>query len=330
MGKFDTSYKQFFSHSQMVRELLQSFIKESWVEQIDFSTLEKCNNSYITDDLRERIDDVIWKVRWQGKDLYVYILLELQSTIDKFMSIRIMTYIGLLYQDLIKAEAVKKNQLLPPILPIVLYNGVKKWDASVSVQDIIYPAPRGLNKYTPRLEYLLIDEIRTNQTELKNLNNCVSALFQLEQCRDGQSMLNVVSNLLEWLKSPETDSLRRSFIVWVNRVYMPARFDDDDMPEVETLEELKTMLEETIKRWPKQWMAEGMKKGIEKGRLEGKMEGKLEGKMEAARSLLDILDVEVIAQRLGLSVEQVEALKNDKIQEEPAQYAPTNKKRKKK
>ena len=95
MGKFDTSYKQFFSHAQMVRELLQSFVKESWVKQIDFSTLEKCNNSYVTDDLREKMDDVIWKVRWQGKDLYLYILLELQSSVDKFMSIRIFN--ALLY-----------------------------------------------------------------------------------------------------------------------------------------------------------------------------------------------------------------------------------------
>lgn len=99
---------------------------------------------------------------------------------------------------------------------------------------------------------------------------------------------------------------------------MPARFGDDNLPEIETLEELNTMLAETIKQWPKQWVAEGMAKG------------KLEGKLEAAKSLLDILDVEVIAERLGLAIEQVEALKNDKIQEDPAQYAATKKKRKKK
>jgi hypothetical protein len=37
------------------------------------------------------------------------------------MALRMMVYVGLLYQDLIKEGPVKG--LLPPILPIVLYNG---------------------------------------------------------------------------------------------------------------------------------------------------------------------------------------------------------------
>ena len=33
----------------------------------DFSTLEQCAGSYITDDLRERMDDCVWKVKWRGR-----------------------------------------------------------------------------------------------------------------------------------------------------------------------------------------------------------------------------------------------------------------------
>jgi len=38
-------------------------------------------------------------------------------------------------------------------------------------------------------------------------------------------------------------------------------------------------------------------KGERKGKLEGKKEGKLETKLEMARQLLDVLDVETIAQK---------------------------------
>jgi hypothetical protein len=49
---------------------------------VNFSTLEKVNGSYVSDDLRYRADDVVWRIRW-GKDwLHVYILLEFQSTVD--------------------------------------------------------------------------------------------------------------------------------------------------------------------------------------------------------------------------------------------------------
>jgi len=43
----------------------------------------------------------------------------------------------------------------------------------------------------------------------------------------------------------------------------------------------------------------------------GKMEGKLEGKLEVAKQLLDILDVETIAKKTGLSIKQIKDLKKE-------------------
>lgn len=106
----DHSYKLLFTHPEMVADLLRGFVREDWVAELDFSTLEKAGGSYVSDDLREREDDIIWRVRWknvQGKDqnsawLYVYLLIEFQSSVDWFMAVRIMTYVGLLYQDLVR------------------------------------------------------------------------------------------------------------------------------------------------------------------------------------------------------------------------------------
>ena len=53
MKDHDHSYKNLFSHPKMVADLLKGFVHEDWVQQLDFSTLEKLNSSYITDDLRE-------------------------------------------------------------------------------------------------------------------------------------------------------------------------------------------------------------------------------------------------------------------------------------
>ncbi|MCG5525885.1 Rpn family recombination-promoting nuclease/putative transposase [Ectothiorhodospira haloalkaliphila] len=108
MTHHDNSYKLLFSHPRMVRDLLTGFVKEAWVEQLDFTSLEKVSGSYVTDELRDREDDIIWRIRW-GKDwLYVYLLLEFQSSVDRFMAVRIMSYVGLLYQDLIR-----QNKLTP-------------------------------------------------------------------------------------------------------------------------------------------------------------------------------------------------------------------------
>ena len=68
----------------------------------------------------------------------------------------------------------------------------------------------------------------------------------------------------------------------------------------------------TIKQNEKQGGAKNMcevfdiyeNRGLQKGRMEGKREGKLEGKIEA---YLDMgMSIEVIAQKLGMSVEEVQ------------------------
>jgi hypothetical protein len=138
-----------------------------------FSTLERVNSSYISDDLRDRADDVVWKVSWGDDWLYVYILLEFQSTVDPWMAVRIMTYVGLLYQDLIKEKSFNAGKTLPPILPVVLYNGDPEWKAATNVEQLIQKIPGGLSKYCPDLPYLLLSEREYSDDDLKDLNNLV-------------------------------------------------------------------------------------------------------------------------------------------------------------
>jgi len=69
MAEHDQSYKKLFSHREMVIDLLR-FIDEPWVKQLNFDTLETVNSSFVTNTLRERHDDIIWRVRLQNKCTY--------------------------------------------------------------------------------------------------------------------------------------------------------------------------------------------------------------------------------------------------------------------
>ena len=115
----DASYELLFAHARMVEDLLRGFIHEDWVRAVDFTTLERVNSSYVSDDLRGREDDIIWRVRWGEDWLYIYLLLEFQSTVDRYMAVRLMVYVGLLYQSLIQARQLLPSGLLPPVVPIV-------------------------------------------------------------------------------------------------------------------------------------------------------------------------------------------------------------------
>jgi predicted transposase/invertase (TIGR01784 family) len=159
MGEHDHAYKILFAHPRMVQDLLEGFVNGEWLSRVDFATLERVSDNYVSDDLRSRADDIVWRVRCCDQDLYV--LIEFQSTSEPFMAVRVLTYEGLLYQDLIRTRRVAPGDGLPAILPIVLYNGPRRWSAPEDLASSFRSGmPQALGKYVPHCRYLLIDESR--------------------------------------------------------------------------------------------------------------------------------------------------------------------------
>jgi len=264
VAEHDNGYKLLFSHADMVADLIRGFVHEDWVRDLDFSTLEKVAGSYVSDGLRNRESDMVWRVRW-GKSqwLYIYLLLEFQSTVDPFMGVRVMSYVALLYQDLIRQRCLTPSGKLPPVLPLVLYNGVPLWDAAVDVSDLIEHLPGGLARYRPQLRYFLLDEGRIADSELVPLQNLAAALFRLEKSRNEADIQNVLLALIGWLQEPQHAELRRAFSVWLVQVLLPIRFKGNEIPPLGDLEEVKSMLAERAVEWTQQWKQEGREEGRE-------------------------------------------------------------------
>ena len=149
MPAHDNAYKNLFSHPQVVADLLTGFVAEDWVRAVDLGTLDKCNGSYVSDDLRDRQDDIVWRVRRGDELAYVYLLLEFQSSADTWMALRVMVYVGLLYQDLIKTGEAAAPGRLPAVFPIVIYNGEAAWAAPRDVAELLEPLPGGLTAGLP-------------------------------------------------------------------------------------------------------------------------------------------------------------------------------------
>ena len=75
----DEHYKRLFAFPRMVEDLLRGFVREDWLDAIDFATLAKLSTAYVGDDQRSRHGDTVWRVRHRDAWLHVLILLEFQS-----------------------------------------------------------------------------------------------------------------------------------------------------------------------------------------------------------------------------------------------------------
>ncbi|MBF0230598.1 MAG: Rpn family recombination-promoting nuclease/putative transposase [Desulfamplus sp.] len=271
----DTGYKLLFSHPELVRDLLTGFVKEDWVKEMDFTTLESVETSFVTDDLRERHDDKIWRLKFRDKWLYLYLLLEFQSSDDYFMAVRIMTYIGLLYQDIIRSQNLKRGDALPPVVPMVIYNGKSAWKSPCEIKELINPVHPSLEKFTPHLSFWLLDEGRVgdeNLEEFKTTFNLTAELIAFEFCKTPEEIREHISRLHQNLKEPENQGVRRTFAMWLSRL-LKSRLKNDSIPEFQELMEVDAMLAETITEWTENWMLKGKVKGLAEGEAKGRVEG---------------------------------------------------------
>ena len=279
MNTHDAAYKDFFRHKEMVESLLTGFVKEDFVSELDFSTLEHCAGSYITDDLRERMDDCVWKVKWRGRTSYLCLILEFQSTPDPWMPVRVMSYTGLLWQDLIKTGAIHAGDALPPVFPVVIYNGAGEWKVCLSVEEMCAPVPASLEPYRSGRKYFLLDEKRCG--EAADEGNLFSFMVRFERARTPEEIRSVLGLLRQRLAESQYRDLRRLFSVWVGRVIFRNVGIKKSVPEFQDLQEVENMLAETVASWKDTWLAEG--------RQEGRLEGKLSNLADNIRALMETL-----------------------------------------
>ena len=142
----DRAYRRFFQDRRMVVDLIRGFLDATWVNHLDFRTLRQISDVLINADLERRNADTIWRVQWKGPHkgkppVYIFLAIEFQSTPDPWMVFRILYYIAMLYDRLISSGELTPGSPMPPIVPLVLYNGSATWTAPTDVAEMIAEVP---------------------------------------------------------------------------------------------------------------------------------------------------------------------------------------------
>ena len=274
MNIHDSGYKKLFSNRTIFRQLIETFVNQEWVHSLDFDMCEPLDKSFISEHYKETESDLIYKIQFHNREVYIYILIEFQSTVDPFMALRVLNYITNFYMDfLVNNRNVNK---LPAVFPIVLYNGASPWTAPVNLSALIEQTP-SLGTFALDFQYFLIAENRYSQEALLNIRNIVSTLFLAESHYD----LDVLEAELLNLFSSEADRQAVSlFLNWFKQLAFHGRIESEDYESLEYIyqneEEVKTMLVTALERERERFFQNGLREGEQKGRIEGEQKGKIE------------------------------------------------------
>jgi len=244
--RHDGSYRLLFSHPRMVEDLLRGFLASE--VPTGLGRLERLSEIQVSDRLERREQDLVWRLRRPDGAPSLYLLLEFQSRPDPEMPVRMSVYRSLLVQALFRSREVPRPAESPPILAVVLYNGLQRWtdrDAS----------------------YRLVDMRRAPLPA--DPGNLVARLCDLERSRTPEVLARSLERLAPLLAGVEMADLRRAFNAFLRQSLLPGRFPEAQIPAMLELEEMKPMLRETVKGWTQEWKREGLKEGLEKGRKQG-------------------------------------------------------------
>jgi len=198
----DTRYTELFSNPIFVQRLFENFVQEDFARELDFLEMAPYKTKFVTDAYTHRESDVIWKVSFRGKNLYIILLIEFQSTVDKRIPIRLFHYIAGLYDSL---PSPPRGERYPAVFPIVLYNGSERWTARTNIAELIEPSIPP--DYIPNLRYYVVEERMFSASALLGMRNLVSLLFYAETVSPAELALSL-DTFFGILETEDTEAVR--------------------------------------------------------------------------------------------------------------------------
>jgi predicted transposase YdaD len=274
-----------FSHPERAEAELRAVLPPHVVSEVDWSSLRREPGSVVDPELRETESDLLFTARLrEGGSLLLYVLLEHQSTVDRWMAWRMLRYVVRQVEHW--RQQHPESPVLPVIIPLVMYHGEDgAWTAPRRVEDL-FDLPEEAEErerwraLLPRFEYLLDDLTAERQEALlarpgpplvqltwrvlrygrsedlaQRLSDWTALFVQVHAAPEGSEHLVVIIRYLLWVGGKAVHEA-------AGRVLHSVL----DAPRAEAL--MRSYGEELIEQGRQQGLARGREEGLTRARAE--------------------------------------------------------------
>ncbi|MEZ9292397.1 Rpn family recombination-promoting nuclease/putative transposase [Vibrio lentus] len=296
----DALFKQFMTHPETAKDLLDIHLPAELRDLCDLTTLNLESGSFIEESLRPYYSDVLYSLKTSQGEGYVYALIEHQSRPDKHMAFRLMRYAIAAMQQHIDAG----HEYLPLVIPLQFYHGkVSPYPYAMNWLKGFANPDQAKALYTQ--DFPLVDVTVISDDEIMQHRRI--ALLELVQKharhRDIMDFFEPMVTLL--LTDYTTDKQVQSLMSYLLQV-----------GETNNLEALITSLassvpkhEDTLMTIAEQLRQQGEQRGRQEGIQLGEEKGRQEALKEMARKmLLNGLDQQTIMDVTGLNTDELAQL----------------------
>ncbi|MBI1292262.1 transposase, partial [bacterium] len=154
----DRMFRELFTRLDSAAGFLREVIPRAVAERCSWEELQIVPGTWVDEEFNEFESDLLYRVPMQGGELGLYVLLEHQSTPDRWMPLRLLIYMTRIWQEMRKQGTT--DGWLAPVMPIVVYQGARQWEVPTSLGELFAlsdEARAGLAPFLPAFEYALFD-----------------------------------------------------------------------------------------------------------------------------------------------------------------------------
>ncbi|MEZ4435202.1 MAG: Rpn family recombination-promoting nuclease/putative transposase [bacterium] len=292
----DAYFKLVFSRPEVAADALRRLLPGPLAAAIDWDRLELLPGEFVDEDLSGHRADLVFRVPLRGQTAFVFVLYEHQSSVDPMMPFRVLVYMVGIWKTWRRDNPDARH--LPPIVPVVLYNGERPWSAPLDFHALFATDPAlldGLARHLPAFEVLIDDLARTDDDTIERQTRRALATVALIMLRHGArdpDLVAVIERLSRHLSAVAAEpggleALRSTlYYALCNDALDPrliARAIASNVdPEVRAVmvSTAQQLYDEGHERGREEGREEGREAGREEGREEGREAGREEGREE--------------------------------------------------
>ena len=278
----DQFFKEIFSQPESITDFVENYVPERLTKLFDLPTLERIEDSFVDNELKEHLSDLLFRVKLKNKqDAFIYILLEHKSSPDKWVSFQLLRYLVRIFEK----SHREGNKRLPLVLPIVFYHGKTSWNISEKFSAVFdLKGLEELREFLPEFHYHLCDLNKYSDDELKGNPTLLSAVRVLKYIfrKDLKSKLSrSFEPIIELLPSDFADERLKVLMYYL---HFSGKITDEEIMKAFKEASGDDMQEVFfIDRW------------IDQGRQEGKQEG------------LVSINLKILTKKFGDSVKSIQS-----------------------
>lgn len=194
----DSVFRRIFGVPQNMASQLRAVLPPGLAGRLDLDRLTRVPASFVDEALKWRYSDLLFTTPLDGRDAYVYLLAEHQSSADPLMAYRMLYVIRIWDQHL---RGHPNTRQLPAVIPLVVHHGRGQWTKPVQLLELINLDPdakKETEAYLPRFEFLLDDLARVDGRQLRDRDLTPSALITLLLLKTAPGNPRIPAELRPW------------------------------------------------------------------------------------------------------------------------------------